>query len=49
MAIERGQMFTKASKVKESVYAAKQVTTRNVIFKIEGIEELILRSPSDPS
>jgi hypothetical protein len=35
-------MVTQTSKIKESVYAPQQVTTRNVIFKIEGIEELIL-------
>ena len=42
MDVERRQIFVLCAEVKKLVYASKQMTTWDVIFKIEAIEKLIL-------
>lgn len=41
-AVKRRQMITQGTQVKEPVYAPKQVIAWDVLFKIEGIEKLIM-------
>ncbi len=42
VAVERRKMLTQFAEIEEAINASKQVIARDVIFEIEGVEQLIL-------
>jgi hypothetical protein len=44
MAVVRGEMFAKSVEIEVARNAAQEVRARNVIIKVERVEELVLRA-----